>query len=79
MDATLPSLFKVFMTRSCHINMQVFTDNRSLHDAVKTTNPTLNRRLHVELAALREMYDRNEITVNWIANQHQLNDSRTKK
>ena len=67
------------MTRSCHINIQAFTDNRSLQDAVKTTNPTLNRRLHVKLSALREMYARNEITVNWIANQHQLSDSRTKK
>ena len=67
------------MTKSCHINIQAFTNNQSLHDAVKTTNLTTDRRLRIELSAPREMYDKIEITVNWIANQHQLSDSLTKK
>ena len=45
------------------INIQVFTDNQSFHDAAKTANLTLDQHLQVELSALREMYDRNEIAV----------------
>ena len=69
----------IFTTSSCHFNIQAFTDNQSLHDAVKTTNLTLDRYLRVELSALTDMHDRNKITVNWIANKRQLSDSLTKK
>ena len=57
----IQSLLKenIFMTSSCHISIQAFTDNQSLHDAVKTTNLIPDKCLQVELSALREMYDRN--------------------
>ena len=68
-----------FTTRSCHINISAFSDNQLLHDAVKTTNLTLNWQLPIELSALREICDRNEITVNWIANQPKFSDLLRKK
>ena len=55
----------IFTTSSFHINIQAFTDNQSLHDAVKTANLTLDQRLQVELSALREMYDRNISQLDW--------------
>ena len=76
MDVTLPSLFKVCWRKAslgpAHVVLtsQAFTDNQSLHDAVRTTNLTTDRLLEVELSALEEIYDRYEITVYWIAKQH---------
>ena len=46
---------------------------------IKTTKPTLDRGLRVEISALREMCDKNEINIHWISKQHQLSDVLTKK
>ena len=64
----------IYTTRPDHVNIQAFTDNQSLHDAVKTTNLILERHLQVEVSVLREMYNKNEIKVNWIKNQDQISD-----
>lgn len=61
------------------IPIHVFTDNQSLHDTINTTKPTLDRRLRVEISALREMCDKGEITINWLSKHHQLSDVLTKK
>ena len=61
------------------IPITALTDNQSLNDTIKTTKPTLDRRLRVEISALREMCDKNEINIHWISKQHQLSDAFTKK
>ena len=61
------------------IPITALTDNQSLNDTIKTTKPTLDRRLRVEISALREMCDKNEINIHWISKQHQLSDVLTKK
>ena len=43
---------------------------------IKTTKSTPDRRLCVEISALR---DKNEINIHWISKQHQLSDILTKK
>ena len=56
----------------------VFVDNKSLHDAVKSTGLISERRLIIELASLREMQEESKISVKWIPTTEQIADSLTK-
>ena len=56
----------------------VLVDNKSLYEAVRSTSLLAEKRLLVELAALREMQDKKEISVEWISTRQQLADSLTK-
>ena len=58
--------------------IRVFVDNKSLSDAVKTTNVLADKRLMIEMAALREMVETKEIIVTWIPTEDQLADVLTK-
>ena len=58
--------------------VRVFVDNRSLYDAVRTTRLITEKRLLVDLAALREMQEKREIEVEWISTKQQLADCLTK-
>ena len=62
-------------------NSQVvaLTDNLSLHEAASTTTLISDRRLRIELSAIREMQDRQEIDLQWIPKEKQLSDVMTKK
>ena len=58
--------------------IKLFVDNKSLHDAAKTTNLLDEKRLHVEMNALREMVDNKTIQIEWISTDKQLADVLTK-
>ena len=45
--------------------INLFTD-KSLFDAIRTTNVILDKRSRVDIAALREMYEKNEFMLHWI-------------
>ena len=68
----------IFMKQHNDINIEAFTDNRSLYETVHTAKPILDKRLRVEIAALREMCEKNELQISWIEKQHQLSDVLTK-
>ena len=55
------------------------TDNHSLYNAVSTTNQVEDRRLRVDISALRELQDNGELQVHWIPKEKQLADVLTKK
>jgi hypothetical protein len=55
------------------------TDNRSLYDAVHATTAVEEKRLRVELAAIRESIRKAEIKVEWIPKSMQLADCLTKQ
>ena len=40
--------------------------------------PILDKHLQVEIPALREMCEKNELQISWIEKQHQLSDVLTK-
>ena len=61
------------------ISVTALTDNKSLHGTIKTSKPTLYRRLHIEVSAFQEICGRNEISIHWISKQLQLSDFLTKK
>ena len=74
-------LLRKFIAELLSYDPQVtlFTDNKSLFDATSTTNLVSDKRLRVDLAALREMSDRNEVKFRWIETKKQLADVMTKK
>ena len=56
-----------------------YTDNKSLHDSVNTIAQVTDRRLRVEISAIREMQEKEEITIKWISKEKQLADCLTKR
>ena len=56
----------------------VYVDNKSLYDAVRSTGIVAERRLIIELGALRELQDGKVIDVKWIPTSEQLADCLTK-
>ena len=61
------------------IVVDLFTDNKSLFDLVNTSNLTRDKRLRVDVAALREISDRGEAQIRWIDSKNQIADVLTKK
>ena len=68
-----------FINNSSNIPISAYTDSDSLYKTAMTTNLTIDRRLRVEISAIREMCERKEIELIWIAKQRQLSDVLTKK
>ena len=60
-------------------NITVLTDNQSFFETLKTTKATLDRRLRVEISALREMCNNDEISINRVSSENQLSDPITKR
>ena len=68
----------IFRKQHKNINIEAFTDNRSLYETLHTTKSILDKRLRVEIVARREMCEKNELLISWIEKQHQLSDVLTK-
>ena len=60
------------------LNIIAYTDNQSLYDAAHTLKQTLEKRLLVDVSAIREMVDGNEIKILWIEKTKQIRDILTK-
>lgn len=56
-----------------------YTDNKSLFDCASTSSMVADKRLRVEISAIREMKNNKEMTIDWIPNDKQLADCLTKK
>ena len=57
----------------------LYTDNKSLIDSINTTNLAQDKRLRVDLAALREINDNNDVDFKWVDTKSQIADVLTKK
>ena len=72
-----------FALESCLITsspvVTSYTDNKSLYESANTTTQVSDKRLRVELSAIREAQDNNEIYIKWVAKEEQLADSLTKR
>ena len=62
------------------LNIIAYTDNdnQSLYDAVHTLKQTLEKRLLVDISAIREMVEKDEINITWIEKTKQIGDILTK-
>ena len=62
------------------MDISVFnTDNRSLVEAVHSTKSTEEKRLRVDIAAIKEAIENKEIEIKWVEKQYQLADVFTKQ
>ena len=59
--------------------IQVYVDNKSLCDAAHTTNSLAQKSLRVDMAAIRQMIERGDMTMEWIPAELQLADVLTKQ
>ena len=55
------------------------SDNMSLHKNIQSTTAVEEKRLRVELAAIRESARKSEFKAEWVSNQDQLADCLTKQ
>ena len=58
---------------------RMITDSRSLFDAANTSSLISDRRLRVEMSAIRESKEKGEIQIVWTSGDKQLADCLTKK
>ena len=58
--------------------IKLLTDNKSLHDSTKTSNTLADKRLLIDMSALREMVENKELEIMWISSKEQLADVLTK-
>ena len=62
------------------IQIDCYTDNRSLVNAINSSKTLQDKRLILDLALLKEMYHRKEInTIEWVKTDAQLADCLTKR
>jgi len=56
-----------------------YTDNKSLFDCAATSSQVADKRLRVEISAIREMKEREEVSIEWVSKDKQLADCLTKR
>ena len=62
------------------IPITAYTDNKSLYDALKSSKFVIDRRLRIDIGALRELVARRNVKeIAWIDNTKQLADALTKR
>ena len=72
-------LAEILGTKTESIDIHILTDNKSLHEAAHTTTSVKNRRLQIELSALREAITRGEIKeFRWVNGSLQMANLLTK-
>jgi len=74
----LSTILKELLGKTKSVETVLFTDSKSLYDTVKTTNMIEDKKLLVDMCALREMEERNEVDFCWIPTEEQIADSLTK-
>ena len=72
------SILKELLGEKKNREIRLFVDNKSLFDAVKTCNLVSDKRLRVDLAAIREMIEKDDVALMWVAASYQLADVLTK-
>ena len=60
------------------IPMEVVTDNRSLVDALDSSKPVADKRLRIDISALKEAIKQHQIKCHWVPTELQLADCLTK-
>ena len=66
--------------RSPQYGIECRTDSHQLYDAVYSITPVSDKRLRIDVAILKEMIERKEVTqIKWIDKKYQLADLLTKR
>ena len=72
-------LLSEFLGETENREIDLFTDNKSLYDNVNTSNLVSDKRLRVDISAVREMVIEDRVNFKWISGKIQLADVLTKK
>ena len=72
----LAKMLQQFLSKTPKITC--FTDSRSLFESAGSTKAVSDRRLRVEISALRELIQNNEIVLKWIEGSLQISNVLTK-
>jgi len=75
----ISQIAKDFKITNPALSILTITDSCSLFDAANTSNQISDRRLRVEISAIREAKEKNEIEIKWVCSRYQLADVLTKK
>ena len=62
-----------------HMPITWITYNKSLYDVINFLTLTTDRLLRVEIATIRQLCERKQVTLKWVEGKHQLSDYLTKK
>ena len=62
-----------------HIPITCLTDNKWLYDVTNSVTSTTDRLLRVEIATIRQLCERKQVTLKWVVGKHQPSDCLTKK
>ena len=76
---SISKLTQEILSIETNITSTCYTDSNSLYDTTGTTHAVSDRRLRVEISALREMISKKEIDVIWVEKERQLADVLTKR
>ena len=80
LSGILKEIFFDSQDRSPQYSIECRTDSHQLYDAVYSIRPVLDKRLRTDVAILKEMIERKEVTqIKWIDKKYQLADSLTKR
>ena len=72
-------LLAEFLSENKTREIELITDNKSLYEVVNTSNLLMDKRLRVEISSLREMVEKDKVSVKWVNAAEQLADVLTKK
>ena len=70
---------ELVVTDDKKVEIFLYTDNKSLYDAVGTSNLVADKGLRIDVAALREASDNQEVCFRWVESNKQLADALTKQ
>ena len=63
-----------FLNDGKRLEIVLYTDSKSMFDAVNTANLVVDRKLRVDIASFCEMNEREEVTLKWINSKNQIAD-----
>ena len=71
-------LLKEILGAKVSTKIECYTDSHQLYDAVHSIKSIQDKRLRIDVAILREMIERKEVTVEWVTSSEQIADCLTK-
>ena len=72
-------LSQVLFDNKKEIHIELYVDNKSLHDNVFSVKNVAEKRLRIDIAAIKELVTEEKLNVNWVETKCQLADGLTKK
>ena len=74
----ISEMIKEVCGRSTKVEINCFSDSKSLKDHLESSNIISDLRLKVDMARMQEMVELKEIQIIWVAGRKQLADALTK-